>query len=29
MGKFTVNVFINRSQQAVFDFLSDPANLSK
>jgi uncharacterized protein YndB with AHSA1/START domain len=29
MGKFTVSVFINRSQQDVFDFLSDPANLSK
>lgn len=25
MGKFTVSVFINRSQQDVFDFLSDPA----
>jgi uncharacterized protein YndB with AHSA1/START domain len=25
--KFTVSVFINRSQQNVFDFLSDPANL--
>jgi uncharacterized protein YndB with AHSA1/START domain len=29
MGKFTFSVFINRSQQDVFDFLSDPANLSK
>lgn len=29
MGKFTLNIFINRSQQDVFDFLSDPANLSK
>src|SRR5512139_2547632 len=29
MRKFTVNVLINRSQQDVFDFLSDPANLSK
>lgn len=29
MGKFTISVFINRSQQDVFDFLSDPANLSK
>jgi uncharacterized protein YndB with AHSA1/START domain len=29
MGKFTLNVFVNRSQQDVFDFLSDPANLSK
>ena len=27
--KFTLTVFINRSQQDVFDFLSDPANLSK
>ena len=25
MGTFTVSVFINRSQQDVFDFLSDPA----
>ena len=25
MGKFTVSVFINRSPQDVFDFLSDPA----
>lgn len=25
MGKFTVSVLINRSQQDVFDFLSDPA----
>ena len=29
MQKFTVSVFINRPQQDVFDFLSDPANLSK
>lgn len=29
MQKFTVSVFINRSQQDVFDFLSNPANLSK
>lgn len=29
MQKITVSVFINRSQQDVFDFLSDPANLSK
>jgi uncharacterized protein YndB with AHSA1/START domain len=29
MQKFTVSVFINRSQQEVFDLLSDPANLSK
>jgi len=29
MGKFSVSVYINRSQQDVFDFLSDPANLSK
>jgi len=29
MQKFTVNVLINRPQQDVFDFLSDPANLSK
>lgn len=29
MGQFTLGVFINRSQQDVFDFLSDPANLSK
>jgi uncharacterized protein YndB with AHSA1/START domain len=29
MGKFTLNVFINRSQQKVFDFLSDPANIPK
>ena len=27
--KFTVSVFINRSQQDVFDFLSDPVNLPK
>ena len=27
MQKFTVSVFINRSQQNVFDFMSDPANL--
>jgi len=29
MGKFTVNVFINRPQQDVFEFLTNPANLSK
>jgi carbon monoxide dehydrogenase subunit G len=29
MQKFRSGVFINRSQQDVFDFLSDPANLSK
>ena len=29
MGKFTLSVFINRSQQDVFDFLSDPANIPK
>lgn len=29
MGKFAFSVFINRSPQDVFDFLSDPANLSK
>jgi len=29
MRKFTVSVVINRSQQDVFDFLSDPANLPK
>ncbi len=29
MGKFTLNIFINRSQQDVFDFLSNPTNLSK
>ena len=29
MQKFTVSVFINRSQQDVFDFLSDPANFPK
>jgi hypothetical protein len=29
MGKFALSVFINCSQQKVFDFLSDPANLSK
>jgi hypothetical protein len=29
MSTFKLNVFINRSQQDVFDFLSDPANLSK
>ena len=29
MQKFILSVFINRSQQDVFDFLSDPANLSK
>jgi len=29
MGKFILSVFINRPQQDVFDFLSNPANLSK
>jgi uncharacterized protein YndB with AHSA1/START domain len=29
MGKFTLSLFINRSPQDVFDFLTDPANLSK
>jgi hypothetical protein len=29
MRKFTLNIFINRSQQGVFNFLTDPANLSK
>jgi hypothetical protein len=29
MGKFTLSVFINRSHQDVFNFLTDPANLSK
>ena len=29
MQKFTLSVFINRSQQDVFGFLSNPANLSK
>ncbi|MBZ0298307.1 MAG: SRPBCC family protein [Anaerolineae bacterium] len=29
MGQLAISVFINRSQQDVFDFLSDPANLSK
>jgi carbon monoxide dehydrogenase subunit G len=29
MGKFTLSVFIHRPQREVFDFLSDPANLSK
>ena len=29
MQKFTVCVLINHPQQDVFDFLSDPANLSK
>ena len=29
VGHFIISVFINRSQQDVFDFLSDPANLSK
>lgn len=29
MEKFTVSVFINRPQQDVFDFLSNPANISK
>ena len=27
--KFTLRVFINRSRQNVFDFLSDPANVPK
>ncbi len=29
MGEFTISVFINRSPEDVFDFLSNPANLSK
>jgi len=29
MSKFTLSVFINRSQKDVFDFLTNPANLSK
>jgi uncharacterized protein YndB with AHSA1/START domain len=29
MQKFTLSVFINRPLQDVFDFLSEPANLSK
>jgi uncharacterized protein YndB with AHSA1/START domain len=29
MSTFKLNVFINRPQQDVFDFLSDPANLPK
>ena len=29
MRQFTVSVFISRPQQDVFDFLSNPANLSK
>ena len=29
MGKFAFGVFIHHSQQDVFVFLSDPANLSK
>ena len=29
MGKFTLSVFINRPQPDVFDFLTNPANLSK
>jgi hypothetical protein len=29
MGKFALNIFINRLQQDVFNFLTDPANLSK
>ena len=29
MGQFALSVFINRSQQDIFDFLSNPANLSK
>jgi len=29
MQKFTLSVSINRPQQDVFDFLTNPANLSK
>jgi hypothetical protein len=29
MGKFAFGVFINHSQQDVFDFLSGPANFPK
>jgi carbon monoxide dehydrogenase subunit G len=29
MGEFTISIFINRSPEDVFDFLSNPANLSK
>lgn len=29
MQRFTLSIFINRPLQEVFDFLSDPANLSK
>jgi carbon monoxide dehydrogenase subunit G len=29
MGKFTVNVFISRPQQDVFDFLSNAANFQR
>ena len=29
MSKFTVNVFINRSHQDVFDFLSNAANFQR
>jgi uncharacterized protein YndB with AHSA1/START domain len=29
MGRFTASIFINSSQQKVFDFLSDPAHLPK
>lgn len=29
MGKFALSIFINCSQQDVFDFFSHPANLSK
>ncbi len=29
MGQLTISIFINRSQQDVFDFLSNPANLPK
>ncbi len=29
MGQFTLSVFISRPQQDVFDYLSNPANLSK
>jgi len=29
MQRFTLSIFVNRSQQDVFDFLTDPVNLSK
>ena len=29
MGKFTLSDFINRPQQDVFDFLSNPANFQR